>query len=80
MKSITVAQAQSNLNKMIEETIQKSEPIQIIGKRGNAVLMSESEWQSINDTLYLLSVPGIRKSILEAMDKPKDKSSENSDR
>ena len=43
------------------------EPVVITGKRGNAVLLAESDWNAINETLYLLSVPGMRESILEGM-------------
>ena len=39
----------------------------ITGKRGNAVLLAEDDWNAINETLHLLSVPGMRKSILEGM-------------
>jgi antitoxin YefM len=39
----------------------------ITGKRGNAVLLAEDDWNAINETLHLLSVPGMRESILEGM-------------
>ena len=43
------------------------EPVVITGKRGNAVLLAEGDWNAINETLYLLSVPGMRESIVEGM-------------
>ena len=43
------------------------EPVVITGKRGNAVLLAEDDWNAINETLYLISVPGMRKSIIEGM-------------
>lgn len=79
MKSIAITQARSNLYKLIDEAIDSSEPIQITGKRGNAVLISESDWRSINETLYLLSIPGMRESIIEGMNTPIDECSEELD-
>ncbi len=79
MKSIAVTQARSKLYKLIDEAIDNSEPIQITGKRGNAVLISESDWRSINETLFLLSIPGMRESIIEGMNTPPDQCSEELD-
>ena len=79
MKSIAVTQARSNLFKLIDEAINNSEPIQITGKRGNAVLISESDWRSINETLYLLSIPGMRESIVDGMNTPIEECSEELD-
>jgi PHD/YefM family antitoxin component YafN of YafNO toxin-antitoxin module len=44
----------------------------ITGKRGNAVLLAEDDWNAINETLHLLSVPGMRESILEGMQESTD--------
>ncbi len=79
MKSIAVKTARTNLYKLIDETIDTSEPIQITGKRGNAVLISESDWRSINETLYLLSIPGMRESIVKGIDTPVEKCAEELD-
>jgi len=79
MKSIAVTQARSNLFKLIDDAVENSEPIQITGKRGNAVLISEADWRSINETLYLLSIPGMRESIVEGMKTPVEKCSEELD-
>lgn len=46
---------------------QSHEPLQITGKRGNAVLLSEEDWHAIQETLHLVSIPGMRESILEGM-------------
>lgn len=51
------------------------EPIQITGKRSNAVLVSEDDWRSIQETLYLISIPGLRDSIRNGMAEPLDKAS-----
>jgi len=51
--------------KKIDETTENHQPIVITGKRGNAVLVSEEDWNAIAETLHLLSVPGMRESITE---------------
>jgi len=43
------------------------EPVVITGKRGNAVLLAEDDWNTINETLHLLSLPGMLESILEGV-------------
>ena len=67
MKTITATKARSNLYRLMEETAVTSEPIQITGKRTNAVLLAEDDWRAIQETLYLLAVPGMRESILEGL-------------
>ncbi len=72
MSSFTVSEARSNLYRLIDETADSHQPILITGKRNNAVLVSEADWAAIQETLYLLSVPGMRESIREGMDEPID--------
>ena len=79
MKTITVTNARSSLYKLIDETAAVHEPIHITGKRANAVLISEDDWRSIQETLYLLSVPGMRESIVEGLKTPVDQCSEELD-
>ena len=67
MKSLSATHARSQLHGLMDETAASHEPIQITGKRTNAVLVSEEDWRSIQETLYLLSVPGMRDSILKGM-------------
>ena len=67
MTTLNVTEARANLYKLIDDTTVNHEPVVITGKRGNAVLMSEDDWNAINETLHLLSVPGMRESILEGM-------------
>jgi len=76
MKSITVTNARSNLYKLIDETKDGHEPIYITGKRSNAVLISEEDWRAIQETLYLLSIPGMRDSIREGLNTPIEDCSE----
>ncbi len=70
MKSISVTKARSILYKLLDETTLSHEPVQITGKRGNAILVSEEDWEAINETLYLLSIPGMRESIQEGLRTP----------
>ena len=77
MAIMTVTQARSNLYNLIDQTRNFHEPIVISGKRNNAVLISEDDWNSIQETLYLCSIPGMRESILEASKEPLDESVED---
>ena len=70
MTGITATEARSNLYRLIDETAESHQPIVIMGKRNKAVLVSEEDWSAIQETLYLLSVPGMRESIREGMDTP----------
>jgi antitoxin YefM len=67
MTTVNVTEARANLYKLIDDTTVNHEPVVITGKRGNAVLLAEDDWKAINETLHLLSVPGMRESILEGM-------------
>ena len=67
MTTVNVTEARANLYKLIDDASVSHEPVVITGKRGNAVLMAESDWNAINETLYLLSVSGMRESVLEGM-------------
>ena len=76
MKTVTVTQARKNLYKLVDDTAEASEPIYIYGKRSNAVLISEDDWHSIQETLFLLSIPGMRESIIEGLKTPIEKTSD----
>ena len=67
MTTVNVTEARANLYKLIDDASVSHEPVVITGKRGNAVLLAEDDWTAINETLYLLSVPGMRESIIEGM-------------
>ena len=70
MTTLNVTEARAKLYSLIDETAESHQPIKITGKRSNAVLLSEDDWNAINETLYLLSVTGMRESIVEGMDTP----------
>ena len=63
MSTLSATEARANLYRVIDETAESHEPVLITSKRNNAVLLSESDWNAIQETLYLLSVPGMRESI-----------------
>ncbi len=79
MTTLNATEARSKLYHLIDETSKTHQPITITGKRGNAVLLAEEDWNSINETLYLLSVPGMRESIQDGMKSDLDECSKNPD-
>ena len=72
MATLTVSEARSQLYRLIDEVAESHEPALISGKRNNAVILSEADWRSIQETLHLLSVPGMRESVHEGMATPID--------
>ncbi len=72
MTTLNATEARSRLYALIDETSNSHEPILITGKRGNAVLLAEEDWNAINETLHLLSIPGMRESIREGLATPLD--------
>lgn len=74
MTSIPVTQARSKLYQLVDDTAISHEPVQITGKRSNAVLVSEDDWRSIQETLHLVSIPGMRESIRKGLREPLAKS------
>lgn len=72
MQTLTASEARANLYRLMDQTAQSHEPIVISGKRNNAVLLAADDWQAIQETLYLLSVPGMRESIKEGLAEPID--------
>lgn len=70
MKTISVSQARANLYRLLDEAAASHTPIHITGKRHNAVLVSEDDWNAVQETLYLLSIPGMRESIRQGLDTP----------
>ena len=70
MSTLTASEARANLYRLIDQTNESHQPIHIAGKRTSAVLVSSEDWQAIQETLHLLSVPGMRESIKEGMAEP----------
>lgn len=74
MTTLTVSKARANLYRLIDPAAESHQPILIAGKRSSAVLLSAEDWQAIQETLYLLSVPRMRESIKNGMAEPLAKS------
>ena len=79
MPTLTATEARSKLYRLIDETAFSHEPIVIKGKRRSAVLISEDDWRSIQETIYLLNIPGMRNSIQEGFATPIEECSEDID-
>ena len=70
MTTLTVSEARTLLYRLVDEAKAAHEPILITGKRSNAVLVAEEDWRAIQETVYLLSVPGMRESVGEGLETP----------
>lgn len=67
MTTLTASEARANLYRLMDEAAASHQPILISGKRSNSVLLAEEDWVAIQETLFLLSVPGMRESIKSGM-------------
>lgn len=79
MKTLTATQARKEIYRLLDEASETHEPIQITGKRTNAVLISEDDWRSIQETLYLSTIPGMQESIVEGLKTPVEDTDEELD-
>jgi len=70
MTSITATEARKRLYSLVDEVVESHEPIRISGKRNSAVLISEEDWRAIQETIYLISIPGMRASIRKGLKTP----------
>lgn len=70
MAVLTASEARANLYRLIDQAAESHQPVHILGKRTSAVLVSTEDWNVIQETLYLLSIPGMRESIREGMAEP----------
>lgn len=70
MPTINASEARARLYKLIDETAVSHQPVLITGKRNSAVLVSEEDWNAISESLYLMSIPGLRESLREGMEAP----------
>ena len=70
MSTINITTARKDLYNLVERVNLYSEPALIVGKKGNAVLLSEDDWNAIQETLYLNSIDGMAESIVEGGNTP----------
>ncbi len=66
----SASQARANLFKLLEQVNQESKPCIITSRKGDGVLISKDDWENIQETLYLQSIPGMQQSIVEGMATP----------
>lgn len=76
MTTMTASEARGKLYRLLDRAAETHEPIQITGKRNNGVLVAEEDWRAIQETLYLLSIPGMRESIRRGLRAPVGRCSE----
>ncbi len=76
MTTLTATEARKCLYSLVDDVAESHDPIQIVGKRNSAVLISEEDWRAIQETLYLTSIPGMRESITEGIKTPVDECDE----
>ena len=79
MTTFTASEARKRLYNLVDEVKKSHIPVQIVGKRNSAVLISEEDWRSIEETLYLASLPGMRESIKKGLKTPVEKCKEEPD-
>jgi len=79
MTTLTVTEARTKLYGLIDEVASEHKPITIKGKRSSAILVSENDWQAIQETLFLTSIPGMRESIKEGLLTPIEECDEELD-
>jgi len=75
MTTITATRARKRLYTIIDEVAESHEPVQITGKRNSGILISEDDWRSIQETLHLTSIPGMKESIIKGINTPLKKCS-----
>lgn len=76
MTTVTATEARSKMYRLIDQITSNHTPITITSKRANAILISEEDWNAIQETLFLLSIPGMRESIREGLQTPIEECSE----
>lgn len=70
MRVVSATKARQGLYRLIDDVANSREPVQITGRRADAVLVSAEDWRAIEETLFLLSIPGMRESIVEGLATP----------
>lgn len=72
LKTVSVTKARQNIYSLMDRTIEESEPVQITGRRGDVIMISLEDWNAIQETLHLVSIPGMEQSIIEGMNESLD--------
>lgn len=77
MTTLSASEARKRLYSLVDEVKASHTPVQIVGKRNSAVLISEEDWRAIEETLYLTSMPELRESIKKGLETPLDRCAED---
>ena len=77
MSALTVTEARKRLYRLVDEVAASHQPVKLVGKRNTAVLLSEDDWRAIQETLYLVTIPGMRKSIIKGLETPVEECDED---
>ena len=72
MTNINITNFRKNIYELLEKTIKYNEPINISTKNGNAIIMSEEDYNNLMETLYIESIPGLKEDIIEAMNESEE--------
>ena len=70
MDYLSVREARDSLYRLIDDVAEHHKPVVISGKRSDAVLVSKEDWDAIQETIYLTSIPGMTESIKKAAAEP----------
>lgn len=79
MSTLTATEARKRLYTLVDDVAESHDPIQIVGKRNSAVLVSEEDWRAIQETLYLSSIPKMRESVRKGLKTPVEECEEELD-
>jgi PHD/YefM family antitoxin component YafN of YafNO toxin-antitoxin module len=70
MTTINATNFRKNIYSTLEQTIKYSEPVSIVTKDGNAVIISEEDYRGLMETLAIYTTPGLKEAIIEGRDTP----------
>lgn len=76
MRTVAITKAKEDLSKIVKEANDSHIPIRIAGRNDGVVVLAERDWDAIQETLYLLSIPGLREKLREGMSIPLNKCAE----
>jgi len=79
MPILNATTARKNFFKLVEDAVTTHEPIYITSKNGNVVVLSEEDFRSIQETLYLSSIPGMREKIINGLKVPPEELVDDAD-
>ncbi len=70
MTNTNITNFRKDIYELLEQTIKYNEPINISTKNGNAIVLSEEDYNNLIETLYISSVPGLKEDIIEGLNEP----------